>query len=113
MRGVDDAAAFELGDHRLLVGRRQREAAPRTALPGATLGNVVGSVDHDGAYPKNTTEYASCTTQDAAHVQRFDDEKSLRFLIDRPAAGTPTPIGFGPATHEDVDVPALLTRLAH
>ena len=66
-----------------------------------------------GAYPKNTTEYASCTTQDAAHVQRFDDEKSLRFLIDRPAAGTPTPIGFGPATHEDVDVPALLTRLAH
>jgi hypothetical protein len=66
-----------------------------------------------GAYPKNTTEYASCTTQDAAHVQRFDDEKSLRNIIDRPAAGTPTPIGFGPATHDDVDVPALLTRLAH
>jgi hypothetical protein len=66
-----------------------------------------------GAYPKNTAEYASCTTQDAAHVQRFTDETSLRNLIDRPAAGTPTPVGFGPAAHEDVDVPALLTRLAH
>jgi hypothetical protein len=66
-----------------------------------------------GAYPKNTAEYASCTTQDAAHVQRFTDEASLRNLIDRPAAGTPTPVGFGPATHEDVDVAALLTRLAH
>ena len=46
-------------------------------------------------------------------MQRFNDEQSLRNLIDRPAAGTATPIGFGPQTHEDVDVPALLTRLAH
>ncbi|MEA2747587.1 MAG: hypothetical protein QOI41_1730 [Myxococcales bacterium] len=66
-----------------------------------------------GAYPKNAQEYASCSTRDAAHEQRFTDEQSLRNIIDRPAAGTPTPIGFGPATHEDVDVSALLTRLAH
>ena len=65
-----------------------------------------------GAYPSNSAEYASCNTQDAAHVQRFKDEQSLRNLIDRPAAGTPTPLGFGPAAHEDVDVPALLARLA-
>ena len=66
-----------------------------------------------GAYPKNAAEYATCTTQDAAHVQRFNDEPTMRNIIDRPAAGTPTPVGYGPATHEDVDVPALLTRLAH
>jgi hypothetical protein len=66
-----------------------------------------------GATPANAAEYASCNTRDAAHVQRFDDEQSLRNLIDRPAAGTATPIGFGPATHEDVDVPALLARLTH
>lgn len=65
-----------------------------------------------GAYPKNSAEYASCNTQDAAHLQRFKDEATLRNVIDRPAAGTATPIGFGPATHEDVDVPALLARLA-
>jgi hypothetical protein len=65
-----------------------------------------------GATPTSGAEYASCNTQDAAHVQRFTDEQSLRNIIDRPAAGTATPIGFGPATHEDVDVPALLARLA-
>ncbi|MDB4938146.1 MAG: hypothetical protein JWP87_5118 [Labilithrix sp.] len=65
-----------------------------------------------GAYPKNAAEYASCNTQDAAHVQRFVDETTLRNIIDRPAAGTATPIGFGPRTHEDVDVPALLARLS-
>jgi hypothetical protein len=66
-----------------------------------------------GAYPKNAAEYGSCNTQDAAHVQRFVDQTTLRNIIDRPAAGTATPAGFGPATHEDVDVPALLARLAH
>jgi hypothetical protein len=66
-----------------------------------------------GATPSNAQEYASCSTQDAAHVQRNDDEQTLRNIIDRPAAGTPTPIGFGPAAPEDVDVPALLTRLAN
>ncbi len=65
-----------------------------------------------GATPTSGAEYASCNTQDAAHAQRFKDEQSLRNIIDRPAAGTPTPIGFGPAAHEDVDVPALLARLA-
>jgi hypothetical protein len=66
-----------------------------------------------GAYPKNAAEYATCTTQDEAHVQRWSDEATMRNIIDRPAAGTPTPVGYGPATHEDVDVPALLTRLLH
>ena len=65
-----------------------------------------------GAYPGSTQEYAKCNAQDADHVQRFKDQQTLRNLIDRPAAGTETPIGFGPQNHEDVDVPALLTRLA-
>ena len=45
------------------------------------------------------------------HVRRFVDETTLRNIIDRQAAGTPTPIGFGPPTHDDVGVPALLARL--
>ena len=65
-----------------------------------------------GAVPSSTQESASCNTLDAAHMQRFKDEQSLRKVIDRPAAGTATPVGFGPQNHEDVDVPALLARLA-
>jgi hypothetical protein len=65
-----------------------------------------------GAYPSAAAEFATCNTQSAEHKQRFADERTLRNLIDRPAAGTPTPIGFGPATPEDVDVVKLLTRLA-
>jgi hypothetical protein len=64
-----------------------------------------------GAYPTNMAEYASCNTQSDAHTKRFKDEKSLRNMIDRPAAGTPTPLGSGPAEHADIDVPALLHRL--
>ena len=66
-----------------------------------------------GARPGSTRDYATCTTQDAAHVQRYSDQQTLRNVVDRPPPGTATPIGFGPESHEDVDVPALLARLAH
>jgi hypothetical protein len=65
-----------------------------------------------GAYPDHSNEYASCSTQDDAHVQRWKDEGTLRNIIDRPLPGTATPFGFGPQDHEDVDVVALLHRLA-
>ena len=65
-----------------------------------------------GAYPNHAAEFATCNTQSEAYTKRFHDETSLRNIIDRPAAGTPTPLGTGPAEHEDVDVPALLQRLA-
>jgi hypothetical protein len=65
-----------------------------------------------GAYPSNPAEFATCNTQSDAYTKRFHDETSMRNIIDRPAAGTPTPLGTGPAEHEDVDVPALLQRLA-
>jgi hypothetical protein len=65
-----------------------------------------------GAFPDHVAEYATCNTQSDAHVKRFKDEKSLRNIIDRPPQGTPTPLGMGPAEHEDVDVVALLHRLA-
>jgi hypothetical protein len=63
-----------------------------------------------GALPGGS-EFATCNTQSEAYTKRFSDEASLRNIIDRPAAGTPTPLGTGPAQHEDVDVPALLQRL--
>lgn len=65
-----------------------------------------------GAYPTNLAEWATCNTQSEGHVKRFNDEKTMRNIIDRPAAGTPTPIGTGPAEPEDVDVKALLDQLA-
>jgi hypothetical protein len=64
-----------------------------------------------GAYPKVTGESSSCNTLDADHVQRFNDEATMRNAIDRPAAGADTPIGWGPTTQEDIDVGALLKRL--
>jgi hypothetical protein len=64
-----------------------------------------------GAFPNHVGENASCNTQSETHVKRFNDEKSMRNIIDRPPPGTLTPIGYGPAEHEDVDVPALLRRL--
>lgn len=65
-----------------------------------------------GAYPSDMAEWATCNTQSQAHVQRWNDEKTMRNIIDRPAAGTPTPIGTGPAEPEDVDIKALLEELA-
>jgi hypothetical protein len=65
-----------------------------------------------GAYPSHLAEFATCDTQSDAYTKRWKDETSLRNIIDRPAAGTPTPLGTGPAVHEDVDVPALLQRLS-
>jgi hypothetical protein len=65
-----------------------------------------------GAYPNAVGEYSSCNTQGEAHVKRFNDEKSLRNIVDRLPAGTPTPIGTGPAEPEDIDVLALLNRLS-
>src|SRR5262249_33907819 len=38
-------------------------------------------------------EKRSCTTLDADHTKRFDDERRMRNAIDRPPAGTPTPLG--------------------
>jgi hypothetical protein len=65
-----------------------------------------------GAYPQHASEAASCNTTDADHVQRFTDETRMRNAIDRPPAGTDTPFTWGPETPEDVNVPALLERLA-
>jgi hypothetical protein len=65
-----------------------------------------------GAYPSDTAEFATCNTKSAEHKQRFDDERTLRNIIDRPAAGSPTPFGSGPNAPEDADVLKLLTRLA-
>ncbi len=64
-----------------------------------------------GAYPSAPGAQAACNANDADHMQRFADERTLRNVIDRPAAGTDTPIGFGPATPEDIDVTALLARM--
>ena len=64
-----------------------------------------------GAYPRAANEQSSCNANDSAHMQRFADERTMRNVIDRPAAGTDTPIGFGPATPADIDVSALLSRL--
>jgi hypothetical protein len=65
-----------------------------------------------GAYPTDAAEFATCNTQSDAHKKRFDDERTLRNIIERPAAGTPTPFGFGPVTPEDVDVVKALAKLA-
>jgi hypothetical protein len=65
-----------------------------------------------GAYPTATAEFATCSTQTPEHLQRFEAEDTLRNIIDRPAAGTGTPLGFGPTTPEDANVLARLTRLA-
>jgi hypothetical protein len=66
-----------------------------------------------GAHPGSADEDASCSTLDADHTKRFDDERRMRNAIDRPPAGTPTPLGsWGPDTPEDIDVGALLGRLA-
>ena len=65
-----------------------------------------------GATARQAQELASCNAQDAARVQRFTDERRMRNAIDRPAPGTPTPFDWGPDAAEDVDVPALLRRLA-
>jgi hypothetical protein len=56
-------------------------------------------------------EFATCNTQGDAHLARYNDEQSLRNALVRPPAGTPTPLGSGPATPEDIDVPDLLARL--
>ena len=76
------------GAHRVRAARHQRHLP----CPG---GQIVSSASRSN------------------HVQRFVDETTLRNIIDRLAAGTPTPIGLGPPTHADVDVdvPALLARL--
>src|SRR5262249_8514725 len=50
-----------------------------------------------GAFPNAPGEQSSCNTQSEAHIKRFNDEKSMRNLIDRLPPGTPTPIGTGPA----------------
>jgi hypothetical protein len=64
-----------------------------------------------GAFPDHVAEYASCNTQSEPYVKRFNDEKTMRNVIDQPPPGTPTPIGYGPPEHQDVDVVALLQRL--
>ncbi len=64
-----------------------------------------------GAYPGTPSEQAACNAKDADHMQRFANERTMRNVIDRPAAGTDTPIGFGPATPQDIDVSALLSRM--
>lgn len=64
-----------------------------------------------GAHPSAPSEQASCNAKDADHMQRFSDERTMRYVIDRPAAGTDTPIGFGPSTPADIDVSALLARM--
>jgi hypothetical protein len=40
-----------------------------------------------GAHPRHGAEAASCTTLDADHTKRFDDERRMRNAIDRPPAG--------------------------
>ena len=64
-----------------------------------------------GASSNHAQEMASCASGDAAHLQRFSDERRMRNVIDRPPPGTPTPLDSGPDAPEDVDVPALLARL--
>jgi hypothetical protein len=65
-----------------------------------------------GADASAGTELASCNTQDAPHVDRYAQEQTLRNYLDRPAAGTPTPLGSGPAQGADIDFVALIQRLA-
>jgi hypothetical protein len=59
-----------------------------------------------GAFPSHTTEAATCV-MDAAHMQRFEDERHQRNAIDR-EYGAPTPFSFGPEQPEDVSVSELL-----
>lgn len=59
-----------------------------------------------GAHPGYAQEMASCRT-DAAHMKRFDDERTQRNAVDR-EYGAPTPFGWGPAAPEDVNVTKLL-----
>jgi hypothetical protein len=59
-----------------------------------------------------SAEFATCNTQTPAHLERYDAEKSLRHHVARPADGTPTPLGSGPASAEDIDFVALVQRLA-
>jgi hypothetical protein len=56
-------------------------------------------------------EFATCNTQDAAHMARYNDEQTLRNYLERPAAGS-TPLGSGPAQGEDIDFVALIERVA-
>jgi hypothetical protein len=59
-----------------------------------------------GAYPSHTEEAASCV-MDAAHKQRYEDERRQRNAIDR-EYGSPTPFSFGPEQPENVSLSEIL-----
>jgi hypothetical protein len=59
-----------------------------------------------GAYPSQAGEMSTCRTS-AAHMKRFNDERTQRNAIDR-EYGAPTPFSWGPAQPEDVSVSKLL-----
>jgi hypothetical protein len=59
-----------------------------------------------GAFNSHPDEMATCT-MDAAHMQRFNDERTQRNAIDR-EYGNPTPFSFGPGQPEDVNVTEVL-----
>jgi hypothetical protein len=63
-----------------------------------------------GADATAGAELATCNTQDDTHMKRYNDEQTLRNYITRPAAGTLTPIGSGPAQAEDIDFASLIER---
>src|SRR5262249_42949441 len=59
-----------------------------------------------GAFPNHPEEAASCV-MDAAHKQRFADERRQRNAIDR-EYGSPTPFSFGPDQPENVSLSEIL-----
>jgi hypothetical protein len=64
-----------------------------------------------GAYPAHAGEMATCGNDDAAHAQRFSDERRNRNVIDRPETILSTGSDFGPDVAEDIDLPRLLASL--
>jgi hypothetical protein len=64
-----------------------------------------------GAYPSRPAEMATCANADAAHQQRFAEERRNRNVIDRPETISTTGPDFGPDASEDIDLPRLLASL--
>jgi hypothetical protein len=65
-----------------------------------------------GANATVGAEFRTCNTQDAAHMQRYNDEATLRDYLERPPASALTPIGSGLAQREDIDFASLVERFA-